>query len=212
MVTKASPSQIDRLPDNIARAHNLVSVYQALAGAKPGRRSVGVTDVLRSAVVLLHASLEDSLRSLARAYLPHAPPDVINSIPLKRSGGSSRAEKFSLGHLAEHRRKTVDELIDESVEACLDRSNYNNSTEVAVLMTNLRLDPQPVQHFFGDLDRMMQRRHQIVHRADCATTTGRGRHQARTIQQQTVEGWISTVVNFQQAVLHQIEMNQNQDA
>ncbi len=196
----------DRLAENIARAHNLVSIYEALAGHKRGRKSVGVTDVLRSAVVLLHASLEDFLRSIARTYLPGASPDVMNLIPLKQLGRSQRGEKFSLGHLNEHRGKTVDDLIEESVEAFLDRSNYSNTTEVAALMKDLRLDPHCVEHLFADLDRMMRRRHEIVHRADCSTVTGRGRHRANTITQSTVEKWINVVVDFQQSVLYEIEM------
>ncbi|QDU36457.1 hypothetical protein Mal4_07430 [Maioricimonas rarisocia] len=143
----------DRLTDNIARVHNLVSIYQKLAGSGAGRRSVGVTDVLRSAVVLLHASLEDFLRSLARVYLPNAAPHVIDSIPLKRSRGSGRGEKFLLGHLDEHRGKSVDEVIAESVDAYLERSNYNNSTEIARLLRNLGVDPKPLEHSFRHLDK-----------------------------------------------------------
>src|SRR5258706_3639980 len=98
---------VERLARNIARAHNLVSIYKFLGGSSPGRRSVGDTDVLRSAVVLIHASLEDFLRSLERAYLPKAGSTVLKEIPLKGVGRSGRAEKFSLGDLVEHRGKTV---------------------------------------------------------------------------------------------------------
>jgi hypothetical protein len=146
----------ERLNANIARAHNLVSIYQVLTGSQPGRRSVGHTDVLRSAVVLLHASLEDFLRSLARAYLPSAAPDVMSSIPLK-GAGRGRAERFSLDDLDQHRGKTVDDLIEESVEAFLERSNYNNATEIAALLRNLDLEVEPCRRFFAELDKMMDR-------------------------------------------------------
>ena len=200
----------ERLASNIARAHNLVSIYQLLAGSNPGRRSVGDTDVLRSAVVLLHASLEDFLRSLGRTYLPTANPEVMDSIPLKGVGRSGRPEKFSLGHLDEHRGKTVDELIEESVEAYLERSNYSSTTEIATLLASLGLDVEPVRQFFPALDRMMARRHQIVHRADCTAQTGRGRHHARSLRASTVEEWINVVLSFHGAVLYQVQLKQAQ--
>lgn len=197
---------IERLSSNIARAHNLVSIYQLLAGSNPGRRSVGDTDVLRSAVVLLHASLEDFLRSLARTYLPHAKADVVNAIPIAGVGRGNRPERILLGHLQEHRGKSVDELIDESIEAFLERSNYNNCTEIALLLQGLELDVEPMRRFFPELDKMMARRHQIVHRADCSAETGKGRHRARSLRVSTVEKWINAVFNFHGAVLYQLQL------
>ena len=201
----------ERLASNLARAHNLVSIYRLLAGSTRGRRSVGDTDVLRSAVVLIHASLEDFLRSLARSYLPKARPEVMNAIPLKGGGRSGRPGKFSMGDLAEHRGKTVDELIEESIEAYLDRSNYNNTSDIAALLANLDVDVEPVRQFFPELDRMIARRHQIVHRADCTAETGRGRHRARSLRVSEVERWINVVSNFHGSVLLQIQLKQAQN-
>lgn len=214
IMTSAAHSQmefhVERLAQNIARAHNLVSIYKVLTGSQPGRRSVGHTDVLRSAVVLIHASLEDFLRSLARAYLPAARHDVISAIPLKGVGRSGRAEKFTLGELAQHRGKTVDELIHESVEAHLERSNYNNSSEIVTLLESLDLEIEPCRRFFSELDKMMARRHQIVHRADCTAETGRGRHQAQSLSVSAIEQWINVVSNFHGAVLYQIQLRKAQ--
>lgn len=195
---------IERWSRNIARTHNLVSVYKFLAGTSPGRRSVGDTDVLRSAVVLLHASLEDFLRAIARSCLPRARPEVISTIPLKGTTASSRAEKFSLGQLDEHRGKTVDEVIAESVEAYLEHSNFSNTTQIASLLESLDLDVEPMRAFFPMLDNMIARRHQIVHRADCAAETGKGRHHARSLRVSDVERWITAALNFHSAVLSQL--------
>lgn len=204
-------SHVDRLAKNVSRAQNLVVAYQVLTGSRPGRRSVGDTDVLRSAVVLIHAALEDFLRSLAREYLPQARPEVISSIPLKGAGRAGRAERFSLGQLDEHRGKTVDELIAECVDAYLERSNYNNTSEIASLLESLDIDVEPCRQFFADLDRMMLRRHQIVHRADCTAESGRGRHHARSLSMNTVEKWINTVFNFHGAVLFQLQLRRAQN-
>jgi hypothetical protein len=210
MTTVVEPAKIqphlERLAPNIARVHNLVSIYKLLTGSHPGRRSVGHTDVLRSAVVLLHASLEDFLRSLARLYLPAARPEIMNSIPLKGVGRSGRAERFYLGELAAHRGKTVDEVIDESIEAFLERSNYNNAHEIAYLLESLDFDLDPCRTFFPELENMMERRHQIVHRADCTSEIGKGRHHARSLSITSVERWIDVVNNFHGSVLFQLEL------
>ena len=201
----------DRLNANIARVHNLVSIYQTIAGSHPGRKSVGDTDVLRAAVVLLHASLEDFLRSLSRELFPLARQEVMDTIPLAGTGTAGRPEKVLLGQLRQHRGKSVDELIEQSIEAHLERSNYNNSKEVAGLLDRLDLPVEPVRRFLSDLDKMMARRHQIVHRADCTSQGGRGRHVARSLRVASVEKWINTVLNFHGVILYQLHLKAVQD-
>jgi hypothetical protein len=49
------------LDKNLKRVDNLISLY---GPAVVGRRKVHDTDVLRAALVLLHAGMEDYLRSL----------------------------------------------------------------------------------------------------------------------------------------------------
>ncbi len=72
----------------------------------------GREDVLRAAVILIHATLEDFLRTVGATYLPHATEEVLNGIALVGSK-EPRAEKFYLGRLARHRGRTVDEVIPE---------------------------------------------------------------------------------------------------
>lgn len=51
----------------------------------------------------------------------------------------------------------------------------------------------------------MKRRHQIVHRADRDNqAAGRGRHQVTSIGVATVNGWISSIEKFGQAVLNEV--------
>lgn len=124
----------DRLDLNIARVRNLVSIYRThLLGPGKGRRGHQETDVLRAALVLLHASMEDVLRSLAYWKMPAAAPAFLEKIALV--GGNST--KFHLGNLATHRGKTVDQVIKDSVDASLERSNYNNCDEVVGLLVSI---------------------------------------------------------------------------
>ena len=120
-------------------------------------------DVLRSAVVFLHATLEDFLRSLAMQYLVSAEESVLNEIPF---AGNARAEKFWLGKLAQFRGRTVDEVIADSVRQHLNHSTYNSAGEVAGFLESISFDVKHVRDLLPEVDAMMKRRHQIVHRAD----------------------------------------------
>lgn len=191
----------DRFALNIARVRNLVSIYRThLSGPGKGRRGHQETDVLRAALVLLHASMEDVLRSLAYWKLPAAAPTVLERIWLV----GVTNPKFHLGNLAAHRGKTVDEVIKESVDASLERSNYNNCDEVVRLLVSIGLDPIPLQEYMPGLDSAMGRRHQIVHRADANPDTGRGRHKVSSISPRNLDGWIVNLEAFVRDLLLQV--------
>jgi hypothetical protein len=122
-------------------------------------------EMLRAVVVMTHAYLEDFIRTLAEALLPLAGEEALNGIPL--AGTFGRADAFRLGKLVRHRNKTVDGLIRESIQAYLDRSNLNSSTEVVSWLKKLGFSLTPEQEGqLATIQRMIQRRHQIVRRAD----------------------------------------------
>jgi hypothetical protein len=192
-----------RFTSNVVRVRNLVAIYRTqLSGPGKGRRGHQETDVLRAAAVLLHASLEDVLRSLAYWKLPAAAANVLENVPLV--GGT--AIKFTLGSLAAHRGKSVDDLIKESTDASLERSNYNNPGEVTNLLQALGLNTAPLATFMPTLDQAMKRRHQIVHRADANPNPqpGRGNHRVASITPNTLDGWTENTERFVAAVLAQV--------
>ena len=189
--------------ENLDRVKNLVLIYEThLAGEGGGRRAHQKTDVLRAATVLLHASAEDLLRSLAYWRLPNAAANVLDQFALV---GNGPAMKYSLGALAAHRGRSVDELIKESVDSYLERSNYNSTAEVVRFLNQIALDVIPVQSTFAELDELMARRHQIVHRADIDTAGGQGNHRVRSIGVATVNRWIKNVEAFSAALLAQVQ-------
>lgn len=192
----------DRFALNIARVKNLVAIYKKqLAGQGKGRRSHQKTDVLRAATVLLHASIEDVLRSLAYWKLPAAAAPVLDQVPF--IGGT--ALKITLGTLSAQRGKTVDAVIKESVDASLERSNYNNAGEVCSLLQSIGLNIAPIQAHLPQLEDAMKRRHQIVHRADAnPNVAGRGNHQVASIAPATVDAWVVNTEHFVAAVLAQV--------
>lgn len=202
METLSKVQIAERLAQNIARVKNLVDVYEKhLKGQGSGRRGYTKTDVLRAATVLLHATVEDLLRNLAYSKLPNASPEVLDKIPLVSAFPSM---KYSLGALAAHRGKTVDEIISASVKGHLERSNYNSSDQVGSFLTSIGIDVAKVNSWFPKLDELMKRRHQIVHRADRDETGGSGRHRVRSIGRNKVREWIDTAESFCKAVLDEI--------
>lgn len=181
---------------SLERVENLVAVYESHPDARgQGRKKAQVLDILRSAVVLLHATLEEMLRGIAEWKLPLANPAALNEIPLVGHGPSGK--KFTLGDLSGHRGKSVDSLLAESVNAYLERSNYNNTNEINGLLQNLALDVTKVNGRFALLEDLMKRRHQIVHRGDRQKKVkGSGDHKIRPINKVTVKAWIVVVRAF----------------
>lgn len=187
-----------RVDRNLMRVATLVALYRYVRGEGKGRSHLALADILRASVVFLHATLEDFLRTLALQSLPTSSREALDRVPLL--GLEGRAEKFSLGALSDHRGKTVDDLIRESVKAHLERSSYSSTREVATLLVHLNIDPKMVNARFADLDSLMERRHHIVHQADFNPKHGSGHHRAKPIDQRTVLNWIQAVQNFIRAV------------
>jgi hypothetical protein len=184
----------ERFRRNLARVRHLTASYGQLAGRGQGRRPVNTSDILRAATVFLHATLEDFLRSIELWKLPTAPEDRLNLVPLV--GLQGRPERFSLGKLAQHRGKSIDNLIGQSVQAHLDRATYNDTSDVARVLELAGVPPAHVQHHFAALAEMMKRRHQIVHQADRNEKTGRGQYQAQSLSTTSVKNWVDAVEAF----------------
>ncbi len=187
----------DSFNENLARVESLVTVYESHPDAHGrGRKSAEVLDILRAAVVFLHAALEDALRSTARWKLPSAGSAVLDEIPLVGQG--SNPKKFLLGELANHRGKRIDDVLTESVNAYLEHSNYNNTADISKLLQSVGVEVAgAVNYRFADLQALMERRHQIVHRADRQQAViGSGDHEIRAINRDTVRNWIAVVRDF----------------
>jgi hypothetical protein len=184
--------QVGRLAFNVGRVEKLVSAATEL---RP-KSVLLAEDVLRSAVVLLHASLEDYLRTLAGAYLKFAPRSALNGIPLA-GHGRERPEKFLLGALADYRERSVLELIALSIEEHLERKTYNNIEDIVALLQDLGCELDELRPYFRDLEEMIGRRHIIVHRADLATDQlPRAGSELGKIEEIDVTRWAKAVQGF----------------
>lgn len=157
----------------------------------------GNEDILRSAVVFLHATLEDCLRSIAAAFLPKAGENTLNRVPIMGSS-TARPEKFMLGRLSAHRDKTVDQIIRLSVDEYLRRVTFNNCSEIAEHLQPLGFEMTPLADYFPTVEVMMKRRHQIVHRAD-----HNEEGDVLSINKEQVSEWADAVVKLLSGVLAQ---------
>jgi hypothetical protein len=183
----------DRFQDNLDRVRGLVESYDSSGRRGSGRRSVKETDLLRAAVVFLHATLEDLLRGLCEWKMPSANPEAFSDIPLAGTRGKTR---FGLAELAVFRGRTVDEIITESVNEFLEKETYNHPGDIKAVLAMIGIDPTIVNKYARTLAAMMSRRHWIAHRADRRRIRRPGDHAVMSLSSYLVSHWITTVDKF----------------
>ncbi len=185
----------ERSKENLERVRNLVSIYESLANTekKHGKHDA---DLLRAAVVLLHATLEDFIRVLIGWKLPFATPEQIKKSELR----------VSFHQLAECRESTVGDFLVHSTEMILSRSTYNNKCDVSKALKSIGLDIKNLK--INDLESAMTRRHKIVHRSDRGGESDLGR--VNPIQADHVLKWIEKVEVFMTVVAQQLELSELQ--
>jgi type IV pilus biogenesis protein CpaD/CtpE len=96
-------------------------------------------------------------------------------------------------------------VIEESVAAHLKQSNFNNTDEIAHLLASVGVDIDKVNSSFPALQEFMERRHQIVHRADRQDiVVGSGDHRVRSLSRSAVQAWIQAVKQFGAEVFREL--------
>jgi hypothetical protein len=162
-----------RFERNLARAQALTEAAEGISGFQEGQDTLNVVDeILRMLVVFMHAVLEDGLRELLRVRLGKSPESVLDAIPLAGTSLMNQPRKFLLGALQEHRDKTVEALIEESVNEYLDHKSFSSTDDIAAMLGWVGADLSQIRGHFPMLDEAISRRHQIVHRADMELVGG----------------------------------------
>jgi hypothetical protein len=188
-----------RLAANLKRVQHLMELHRRSASGP--KRLLDTTDMLRAAVVLLHATLEDFLRSLLEWKLPEAEPAHLRDVPL---AGKKPRSTFTLEDLASFRGFSIDEVIVQSVQANLERSMFNDPGEVAQAFARIGLDATLLATHKDALGTLMARRHWIVHRADRSTSGEHTPGATQELQHSTIAKWYEGVRLLTRAVLREL--------
>lgn len=183
--------------DNLGRASNLIAASRQLADGSPDPTPLA-QDVLRAAVVFLHASLEEVVRNLFVRRLPNVTPEKLNEIPLASDPRSRRPTKILLGSLVQYRGEFVDNVIKKSIDAYVDSFNLNNSDELARCLELAEIDFTSLRPHFPALHELMQRRHQIVHQMDRTNELDPLTVPLSSLNVATVEHWKTALELFVQ--------------
>ena len=194
---------LNRITVNLVRVENLVMLWRKVYPNIPKEFALFKDDLLRSAVVFLHATLEDFLRYIGMLYLPNSSEETLNRIPIAGTSDSLRPEKFLLGKLVEHRGKMIDQLISESVAAHLERVSFSDTTEISRLLEAAGVELESVRPHFSKLSELTARRHNIVHRGDLIDSSTDEPRDATPIASDVVMEWHAAVKAFISAVIAQ---------
>jgi len=183
----------DSLRFNLARVENLILIYDRLGSPSQGRRTSHQTDILRSAVVFLHASLEEFIRQLVITIYPDSQKEIINRVPIAGSL-TVDPQKFLLGELVQFKDMYVSKLIEDSVTAHSKRLTVNNTNDLSNMLQSLSFEMnEDVRRHFHSLAELMSRRHHIVHQADKNETSGSGQFKVKSISSTEVRVWLQSV-------------------
>lgn len=191
------------LNENLERVENLVSLY---GEPTPGRRKVHDTDLLRAALVLLHASMEDYLRSLLLWKIGDFDEETLNKYGFP-NGAKRPPTKITLGELSAYRGKTVDDLIEDAVKSHLEEfQSFNDLGEVKRALERCGIRHEALEDFnFGELPAMISRRHNIVHKADRNDAAGgQGNHKTKSISKPTVVKYVHAVKTLRDFVTEEL--------
>ncbi|OJX74782.1 HEPN domain-containing protein [Magnetospirillum sp. 64-120] len=196
-MTPADISQ--RLDQNLGRVDNLVAQYNR---SGKGRRDTHKTDVLRAAVVLLHAALEDFIRSHLIISITSFTGDTLDSYGFPTDDKRPQ-EKIKISELIQYGNEAISDFINKSVRDRIERfETFNNPGDIKKALQKCRFDMNVInRHDFSILSEMISRRHQIVHKADRNENIGgRGNHPTVSIGGTTVDRYIKAVRAFKTLV------------
>jgi hypothetical protein len=124
-----------------------------------------IKDVTRAAIVFLHSTLETTIREIVRLKLKYN-ADISYISLAGTSEFSNRKEKFSLRDLAKHRGKTVDLVIEESIDEYLSGLSFNSTKDITDTFARIEIPQVTLEEYYPVLSEMINRRHQIVHEGD----------------------------------------------
>jgi hypothetical protein len=190
----------EQVGQRITRVRGLVDLYGTLALSDSHRFPAQDSDILRAAVVFLHATFEDFLRSLAMARVSDFSRESLANIPF--SASEDRKLKLNLGDLHPYRHQTVGAFIAKAVEDYLDQRAYSNVADIKRALREIDISPDVIDRYASKLTSLTTRRHLIAHRFDRVDTAEDG---TLPITQEDVTAWINTVEKLVKEILDSLQ-------
>jgi hypothetical protein len=195
-----------RFKHNMTRVENLIDIYNASSKSTDAKVKTNARDVLRSAVVFLHAAQEDLLRGLIEYRLPTQPARAYENVPfgnsVKDKGKEKQTkDKITIAELALAKDKSVAEVLQDATKTFLLRKTFNNMADVDDALARMGLRSKKLKLLAEDTLPMMERRHQIVHRADRSDLAEDDHGQKWHIKKDEVVRWKEAVQKFADAML-----------
>jgi hypothetical protein len=190
-----SEGTIRRYRRNIVRVEDITGLAGMMQHTAEEPERAG--DLLRAAAVLLHATLDDFLRTVAKEHWQSFSNDWLKPVPLPGHKGGEKITFVDLFHL---RGKSVDDLVCESVFAYLDAKSFNNWQQVDGLLKELHVSDPGAKA--NDLKELMLRRHHIVHQADRAD--GPTLEAEQPIDEASLNRWVGAVQHLCEHVIKEL--------
>lgn len=180
---------------NLTRTWVLVAVATSLStDDDPPELSPAGEDLIRAMVVFLHAAVDDFLRELVRILHERLPEDLLDKLKIRI--GAKKADAITLGTLARHPNKLFADVVRESVDDWLGQKSFGDANAVASILTKLRIDFSAQQRYVPGLDKLMKRRHRIVHQADITAPTDSEPQRITEEESQEILQWFHDVDFF----------------
>jgi hypothetical protein len=156
-----------------------------------------VYEIHRAIIVFTHAIVEttvcDVVRLLLKLRLSFAPEEVYLILEQKK--------QFGLEELKAATGKTIDQFLqeylskgEELIESFIGRRSFNSKRDIFEQLRNVGIEIGSLHRYLDELDHMMRRRHQIVHKADRAEESLDG--QLSLIEPKVVVEWTTHAMNF----------------
>lgn len=190
---------------NIGRVNSLCNLYKSLReeDIKEGK-DYKFTDILRSAVVMLHSSFEEYFRNVLLELLPQVcDEDDLKDFSFAGSNGKHRS-KVTLGQLLEYKDQSVKDLIINSISEELYSTSFNNYRDISNWAQKARVDLTCFSEA-AKLEQVIKRRHKIVHEAD--NSRDNSEYALTQIRENTVRDWISVVCQLVDVIEQSVEEN-----
>ena len=189
-----------RFSYNINRIETLLGLHGTVEATNEAKR-----DLLRAAVVLLHATTEDTMRGLIAWKLPHAPETCWEAV-----GYDKKQQLMSAGtrELTKYRGKTINEVLAILAKLYVDQKLFNHVGDVKAALPSFSIKGKTKERLADLADKLepiMTRRHKIVHQSDREDGGETDHGKPRKIAIEEVTAWILAAKTFFAALFETLE-------